>query len=170
MRVTVATPVNLGPVTMAAAFERVFGLQTLRRMHGDSFEATAWAAQSRTVKFEIRFDAVPPEVRRFFCGDRLRVRLHQRATVQDGSVSVRDKMRMHFVGSELFIVRPRHRIEARPEGVFFTAEVENHAMLPPPLCNIVEAFMDASSRAQLERFSKILLEDDGGTAEKNNTS
>lgn len=136
-RVTRLPPfVVSGAATLADAFDRAFGEDALRRAHGDSLQVSSWSACERVYGFEIDVHAVPAEVRRVFCGDRLR---------------------MHFVGRELFVVRPRFSLACAPDGVLLTAEVEQHALLPPPLCNIVEAFMDASSRSQLERFRAALV-------------
>ena len=158
MRVTNLPALRLGVASLPEAFERVFGADMLRRIHGDSLALTPWSGGKRTVRFEIRLDGVPPEVRRIFCGQTMRVTCRQQTTVSASTISVRDKLRMHFVGRELFIVRPRFLLESLPDGdVVLTAEVENHAMLPPPLCNVVEAFMDASSRAQLERLGAACL-------------
>ena len=171
MRLTTLPPVVVAnAATLPAAFERAFGQSTLRRLHGESFNATPWANNRRAVSFELSVDNVPGEVRRFFCGNRLRVNTREVAAVTPESITLRVKMRMHFVGSELFIVRPRYRLE-RVRGptsstdssgpndsdhVLLHAEVESHALLPPPLCNVVEAFMDASARAQLQRFAQEL--------------
>ena len=140
--------------TPADAADRVFGLDALRRMHGPRLHVSSWTDSERAFRFEIDVSDVPTEVRRVFCGDTLRVTCRQtvRAT-SVGGLAVSDKLRMHFVGRELFIVRPRFRLAPPDDGrVLLSAEVEVHAMLPPPLSHIVEAFMDASSRAQLERL------------------
>ena len=165
MRLTTVPPTLVaGASTLPAAFERAFGVPTLRRLHGDAVDATPWRKSSRKVDFDMSVSGVPSECRRFFCGDRLRVSTTQTAAVHgEDAISVRVKMRMHFVGSELFIVRPRYRLVPAPGGVgvHLLAEVENHALLPPPLCNVVEAFMDASSRAQLQRLAAD-VETEGG--------
>ena len=152
--------------TLPVAFEHAFGSSTLRRLHGDTFTASPWHKNLRSCSFELAMPAhVPSEIRRIFCGNRLRVSVRDRVTCDPKVISVRSKMRMHFVGSELFIVRPRYRLEPSPcGGVLLHAEVENHALLPPPLCGMVEAFMDASARAQLLRFSRELLQPCGPTA------
>lgn len=157
-RVTRLPPfVVSGAATLADAFDRAFGEDALRRAHGDSLQVSSWSACERVYGFEIDVHAVPAEVRRVFCGDRLRITCRQRVNATPERITVRDRLRMHFVGRELFVVRPRFSLACAPDGVLLTAEVEQHALLPPPLCNIVEAFMDASSRSQLERFRAALV-------------
>jgi len=153
-RVTRLPPFPVVGGTPEEAFHRAFGEDALRERHGDTFRVATWSPNERVYGFEIDVRAVPSEVRRVFCGDRLRITCRQRVDATPaGGVRVRDKLRMHFVGRELFVVRPRFSFARDPGGaVHLTAEVEQHAMLPPPLCQIVEAFMDASSRAQLERL------------------
>lgn len=149
-----------GAATLEEAFERVFGADALRRQHGDSLEEVSpWARGERVFRFDIDVGAVPAEVRRVFCGDRLRITCRQRVRATPTAIAVRDRLRMHFVGRELFLVRPRFLLERAPgaDVVTLSAEVEQHAMLPPPISHIVEAFMDASSRIQLERFKGMLL-------------
>lgn len=163
MRLTVLPPFTVaGAATLAEAMDRVFGDGAMRRLHGSTLTHTPWTPaghmrMERSLRFEIEMKGVPHEVRRFICGDRLRISARQRASYEARAVNIDNKMRMHFVGRELFIVRPRYRLQETPTGVDMHAEVENHAMLPPPLCHVIEGFMDASAREQLERFGSYAL-------------
>ena len=172
MRLTVLPPTLVaGAATLADAMERVFGDAALRLIHGESLVHTQWAPagprrMERTVRFDIDLKGMPDALKRFFRGERLRVDTRQRVHSQHsphsrggptGSLHIHNKIHMHFVGRELFIVRPRFRLVQAPDGrgVTLMGEVESHAMLPPPICNVVEAFMDASARDSLDRLLAV---------------
>lgn len=166
MRLTVLQPTLVaGAATLADAMERVFGDAALRVIHGESLVHTQWAPagprrMERTVRFDIDLKGMPDALKRFFRDERLRVDTRQRVyaqRVKEGSLHIHNKIHMHFVGRELFIVRPRFRLVPAPDGrgVTLMGEVESHAMLPPPICNVVEAFMDASARDSLDRLLAV---------------
>lgn len=53
MRQLVAPPVKVHRPTVQTAFDAVFGLQTMRRMHGASLTTTDWAGDTRTMHYKI---------------------------------------------------------------------------------------------------------------------
>ena len=157
MRLARVPPLHLGLIPISEAFERVFGEDVLRLYHGEGLSVTPWRNFVRDLKFEVKLDSIPQEIRTLLCGKQLRVSCRQSAKVETREISLRTKMRMHFVGRELFIVRPRFKlVDAGEDGIVFTQEVELHAMLPPPLCNIIEACMSLSCEDQMGKFSETV--------------
>ena len=148
-------PPNL---SLRAAFDLIFGESTLRKVHGASMSVTEWRDDRRTVKFEMPVN-VPAPIRPFFCGNSVRVTTRQTRTFdKSSSVTVTNKLRMHFVGAELFIVRPTFVITHDPHGISVSGSVESHALLPPGICNIAETFMSHSAENELKKFKKVIGE------------
>ncbi len=151
--------VQLGHVPLEHAFKRVFGRDTLQRVHGPSLRMTDWdrAAGTRKIQFAVEMGRIPKEVARFFCGERLRVTTNQTCTRPDANtIVVSNRMRLHFLGAEMFSVRPTFRLSRDDAGTFLTGIIEHHARLPPPLNSVVESFMVRSSRRELEKFAEVL--------------
>jgi hypothetical protein len=157
--------VRVGPVWercgIDRAFAAVFGEATLRRVHGPSLRAEPWAGDRRTLRFDVEVSGIPAEIRRFFCGSRMRVRARQTLTkdqTAEGAVTwtVRSAMRMHFLGAELFSVKPVFRLVADAqgrEGVEFSGSVEHRARLPPPLKGLAEELMARHTEQELARYT-----------------
>ena len=101
--------------------------------------------------------------------DRKQDRTHKQAHAQDEpaqehaheppkQIHVTTKMRMHFLGAELFKVRPEFSLREAEDGtIMSSARIEMHALLPPPICNIAEHFMAQQSSKQLEFYRACVL-------------
>ena len=153
--------VNFGRnVTIGNAFDMAFGEDTLRKLHGNDVVITPWDERNRLVlKFTINMEHVPTELRRIFCGSRMRVTAKQQLVREEGRCEVSSRMKMHIMGAELIRVRPRFTLKEGPEGlVCMEGCVDHAAMLPPPVNAIAEAFMYNSSKEQLSRYSGIIKE------------
>jgi hypothetical protein len=150
--------VSLGQIELDDAFQAVFGSDTLSKVHGPSLKFTEWVDNQRTVKFSVDVDNIPLEVRRFFCGKRLRVTSKQNKIKGDKYLEVHNRMKMHFLGSELFVIRPVFKLTYNEASgtTEVTGCVKHIARLPPPLNRIAEAFMMEHSRRELEKFSSVL--------------
>lgn len=138
------------------AVRAVFGPDTLRRVHGrDTVVGDFDARGKRAFEFWVDVAAVPATIRRFFCGSRLKVTTRQ-VMLRRGpqACTVRNKLRMHFVGAELFGIRPTFELTADPRTreVRLGGRVEHYALLPPPLDGIAEGFMVAHTRAHLRAY------------------
>lgn len=151
---------------MAAAMERVFGPAALDKVHGPGrYEVTPWVNGSRHINVSVDVvGSIPPAARRFICGEVLRATIRQNARQsREGSLRCTDitcAVRMHFVGAELFKVRPSFHLrtdDADPDGrVWLSARVEHHAVLPRPFNRILEDFMAAQSAAQLYALRSVI--------------
>lgn len=147
------------------SFDVVFGAHALQTMHGDSVRYGEWNNDKRRVGFAVPVN-LPSEFKRFFCGDKLRITTHQeRHWHPDGDrVDVKNRMRMHFVGAELFSVRPSFSLTQHPDGTHISCRVEHRARLPPPLNMLAEATMADHTRRELEKFEVALKKFDFGAS------
>lgn len=164
MRQLVIPSVRVKRSTMDGALNAVFGSRTLRRVHGTSLRfmtAVEEVSPGSRRKFGFRVDIsdVPAPVRKFFSGDSMRVTTTQDVTAPaPGRVEVANRIKLHFVGAELFKLRPTFVLEETPEGIFLGGRVRHDAVLPPPLNGIAEAFMMLNSEQELRRFGQALVE------------
>jgi hypothetical protein len=158
MKEVIVPPLRLGTDDMWQGFERVFGSETLERMHGSSVRTSKWRDDKRKVRFTISVDHVPKEVRMFFCGNKLRITTEQHRQVNEAErrIVVTNRMRMHFLGAELFSVKPMFMLHCQGGDTYVSGSVRHHAVLPPPLDMVVESFMAQHSKKQLEHFASVL--------------
>lgn len=157
----VAVPeIWLGTGDMAAAFDTVFGVPALRRMHGPSLTGAGPfdASGRRSFAFEIDVSDTPAPIRAFFKESKLKVTTDQKfAAVSGTRWEIRNRLKMHFVGSELFSIRPTFWLLKGLDGkVRLGGVVRHRARIPPPLNAIAETFMAANTTAQLVKFSESL--------------
>jgi hypothetical protein len=157
MKVVAVPERPLGRVPLDSALRSVFGEAVLRRVHGPSLRfqpSPAFDADGqRAFEFSVPVDRVPAAMRAFFCGDRLRVSTRQTLTAAPGRLHVTNALRLHFVGSELFRIRPEFWLRTDASGsVALGGEVRHDALLPPPLKGLAEGFMCRHTRRELERF------------------
>lgn len=152
--------VNLGTRDMEAALHRVFGLETLRKVHGPDLKAGEFDAKGRrSFEFTIDVSDIPPPVRAFFCKPKLLIRTRQQLSKPSPTRwEVSNKLKMHFVGAELFKIRPSFWLSARDDGVYLGGRVRHDAVLPPPLNGICERFMALQTWLQLDAFAKVLAD------------
>lgn len=146
----------------------VWGEATLRRVHGEvRFEEAGGhdaPCDTRTYTFSVDVSAVPWVLRCFFCGPRLRVTTRQTLERRPGAWLVRNDLKMHFMGSELFRVEPTFLLThdtGEPHGLnglTLRGAVAHHARLPPPLAGIAERFMERHSERELRRFQAAVEE------------
>ena len=148
---------SLGSISMDRAFDAVFGDEVLREVHGDSLQAGEWNGDRRKLKFKIDLISVPRELKRFVGGDSLRITTTQILKSRlDESICVENRVRMHFLGAELFQIKPQFSLVKDGNEVFVVGQVEHHAMLPPPLNSLAESFMSARSTSDLERYTECI--------------
>jgi hypothetical protein len=153
--------INFGThTTLDTAFDIVFGEDTLRSLHGEDVKISQWDSRHRrTLKFTVNIDNVPAEIRRVFCGSKLRITAKQQMTKADDgrSCEVNVRMRMHFIGAELIRVKPRFTLKYdKNNRVCLEGRVDHSALLPPPVNMIAETFMSNSSRDELGRYANII--------------
>ena len=157
-----------GKTTLQSAFDFVFSETSLKKLHGPTTKVSPWSSrsdkekevQNRTIKFEIRVDNVPADVRRFFCGKSMRLTTKQRVDRQDPKTwTIENRVRMHFMGAEFFRVKPTFVIVRSDDGVVrIGGRIEHHAMLPPPLNVVAENFMKAHSAREIDGFVAAVTE------------
>lgn len=148
-----------GQRDLNSALHAVFGPAMLRRMHGADTKVGDFADGKRAFRFVVGVDSVPPPIRRFFCGSQLRVTTRQTLDQTDPAKwTVTNKLKLHFVGSELFKLRPTFWLEQDPQtnDVYLGGVVRHDAVLPPPLDGIAENFMMLNTRKELVHFATCL--------------
>lgn len=148
-----------GQRDMDSALRAVFGPAMLRRVHGAGTRVGDFVDGKRSFKFTVAVDSVPAPIRKFFCGSELRVTTRQLLDQTDAAKwTVTNKMKLHFVGSELFKLRPTFWLERDPDdgNVYLGGTVRHDAVLPPPLDSIAENFMMLNTRKELVHFATCL--------------
>lgn len=143
-----------------SAFDVAFGESMLRRIHGPDYRASPWVKDKRKVEYHVDVDAVPKEMRKFFCGDRLKITTtqHRKQQQQDGNlVEVKNRMKLHCVAAEFVRVKPTFTLQQQGGQVLFSARIEHHAILPPPLCGIVEHFMSTNTQKHIDHYVSMLV-------------
>lgn len=148
-----------GQRDMASALHAVFGPAMLRRVHGAGTKAGDFVDGKRAFQFVVNVDSVPPPIRRFFCGSELRVTTRQTVDQTDPAKwTVINRLKLHFVGSEFFKLRPTFWLERDPDtgDVYLGGTVRHDAVLPPPLDGIAENFMMLNTRKELVHFAQCL--------------
>ena len=148
----------LGRVPLHDAFEFVFGEETLKIIHGDTLKVKPWNDRNtRTVQFRIQMNNVPREIKRFICGDTLKITNKQTRQYEgDTHIHVNNKLKMHFVGAEMFSVRPSFSLEHEGGKTYIQGKIEHRARLPIPLNNICEQFMTMRSQNEIAYFATVL--------------
>lgn len=162
MKLVEVPPVCLGRIGMDAALDRVFGTDTLRKVHGDDVKVSPFDSKGkRAFEFKIDVTNIPPAVRVFFCKPHLLIRTNQtlsKKTPQRWEIT--NKLKMHFVGAELFKIRPQFWLSEQDGEVCLGGKVRHDAVLPPPMSGICENFMALNTRMQLTKFAEVLASAD----------
>lgn len=162
MKEAILAPTLL-PGDVSSAIRRALGDAVLRCVHGPNMTVTPWSpagsrAARRTVSFSMAVEKVPRPVRRFFCGDRMRVTSRQHLTRSPGVATVRHELELHFVGARFFRVQPVFTLrKVGDDATTLEARVQNHARFPPPLNGIAERFMAANSQRELDALRDCVL-------------
>jgi hypothetical protein len=158
MKVLDIEPICVGHYPLETVFENVFGNMMLRKMHGESVNITDWDDKNkRTVKFSVNVDNIPMELKRFFCGSKLRVTSRQTREILADRINVKNRIKMHMLFSELFYVKPEFYLERCLNGVHFSGRIEHSCVLPPPLNSICEGFMLAQTRREIDIYKQRIL-------------
>jgi hypothetical protein len=145
---------------MDGALHAVFGPGMLRKMHGPGTRVGPFEHDKRVFKFKVSVDAVPLPIRRFFCGSELGVTTRQGLERGADKYTVTNRLKFHFVGAELFKLRPVFWLERERDGGISLGGIVGHtAVLPPPLNGIAENFMRLHTRRELLHFAKCLHEE-----------
>ena len=164
MKEAILAPTLL-PGDVSSAIRRALGDAVLRCVHGPNMTVTPWSpagsrAARRTVSFSMAVEKVPAPVRRFFCGDRMRVtsRQHLTRSAAPDTATVRHELELHFVGARFFRVQPVFTLrKVGDDATTLEARVQNHARFPPPLNGIAERFMAANSQRELDALRDCVL-------------
>lgn len=169
MKLCVLPEVKLsGRPDMETALNAVFGPQMLKQMHGPSLKGAGPfdSKGRRAFKFAIKVENVPPPIRRFFCGSDMNVTTRQSLDKRDDAMwNITNRMKLHFVGAELFKLRPTFSLQRDEDGVVtLSGRVRHDAVLPPPLNGIAEGFMVVNTKRELLHFATCLR--DGGVIDE----
>lgn len=160
MKLVEVPHVGLGTPVLGAALQKVFGIETLRRVHGDSVKVKDFDSRGqRQFTFTVDVGCIPSAVRAFFCKRQLRIRTTQTLSKDSETCwKVSNKLKMHFLGAELFRIRPVFWLEVKNGETYLGGRVQHDAMLPPPLNGICENFMAVQSATQLAKFAEVLAD------------
>lgn len=140
-----------------AAFKRVFGPDMLRKVHGPDTAVGDFDKGKRTFRFTVKVDQVPPAIRQFFCGSEMGITTRQTLDATKTRWTITNRLKLHFVGAELFKLRPQFWLESAADGsVSLGGRVRHDAVLPPPLDGIAEGFMMINSQKELLHFAGCL--------------
>lgn len=152
--------IDLAGLSMQEAIEMVFAPDTLRKVHGDDMEISEWKNGQRKLHMHFKGLQIPEQVRKCLSGGSdPRVTVKQVIEKSDPDEHrVRNRVRLHLLGQEFIKVRPRFSLTSMLNITRFTASVEVHAIFPPPLNGIVEAFMIEESQKDILKYIEAIEE------------
>ena len=156
MKLLTIPPPRLKHANMEGAFDAVFGPDMVRRVHGSSTRVGSFHNGKRAFSFKVDVSNIPPPIRRFFCGKELAITTRQTLEKEAQVWNVKNKLKLHFVGAELFKLKPEFWLSNTSDGIFLGGTVQHNAMLPPPLNGIAESFMMLNSERELVHFANCL--------------
>ena len=156
--------IPLGDRSMYEAVSLVYGDDIIRSTH-KNVQIGSWKDKMRHLEFVAALPHnLPKEIAPFFCGRSLRISVTQRVK-RDNHVKheVHNHVRLHIIGSELFCIKPRFIIRRNPNPfcarnakTTLDAHVEVHAILPPPLCGIIENFMIKHATSDMINYTNVI--------------
>ena len=146
--------------SLESAVDILMGPDTLRTIHQDlTMRIENWRDDdTRIYEFFVDIpENIPKPIRNFFNEDRVRVTTKQKRQLFENEIVIDNRLKMHFVGAELFKIKPRFVFtrDARTGAVNLSGNVSHSAVLPPPFNVIAENFMTACSKRELERMHSI---------------
>ena len=146
---------------MQGALDTVFGPAMLKRVHGPDTEVCDFDRDgNRTFKFSVDVCRVPWAIRHVFCGSHLRITTRQTLTKPSATRwQVSNDTRMHFLGSELFKLKPVFSLVMDGSAVHVGGNVQHIAHIPPPFNRIAETFMAKHTERELRKFGACLQDD-----------
>ena len=161
-------PVKLcsSKVDMETANAVVFGEQVLRRVHGDGLRIEPWnEAGVRTLKICVERPEITPDAGAAgpsglaglmgnACAKTVKTTVTQQIHRDTDATQVSSKVRLKMLGAEFIKIRPLFEIyrDATEDGMMFKATVELQAVIPPPMCHLVEGFMEAQTLESLNEY------------------
>ena len=156
--------VDLDGLSMQEAIDLVFDPDTLRQVHGQDMEISEWKNGQRKLHMHFKNLQIPEQVRKCLSGGSdPRVTVKQVIEKSDDPAEhrVKNKVRLHLLGQEFIKVRPRFSLMTSVDQVGavatrFAASVEVHAIFPPPLNGIVEAFMIQESQNDILKYIEVI--------------
>ena len=133
------------PSAMSHAKELAFSRDTVSQVYKTD-KIGSWQLKrgkpTRELKLEMDIPNIPKELTRFVCGKKLRSTICQTLEADtDDYVEITSRVRFHILGNEFLRVKPQLMIKRNVDMTEFQARVECHAVFPPPLNAIAEAFM-----------------------------
>jgi hypothetical protein len=145
---------DLGEVSMSDAFDVVFGINTLKKTHGDTLKASEWQDNKRTTNFDVNVEGIPWALRHVFCGHGIPVTVIQTLNPKENSWTVTNNINMHFVGSRFFNLTSWFEIHRESNHTYLTGCVTCNAKFLPPLNRIAESFMLSQCKKEIETYTK----------------
>jgi len=146
------------PGTVEQAFTDIFdSSKTMDSVHGSkNWTATQWNSKSRVVTFDMTPENIPVPVLKVIGGGRISARVRQTVSTIDGGLKVVNKMRPRVIGAELIRIRPHFTLTQKGENTVVEFSCDQCAIMPPPICSIVENFMCAASMASFHHLREAV--------------
>jgi hypothetical protein len=149
-------PESLGNINMEDAFNLMFNKETLLMLHGSSLQTTEWHNKKRVLKFNLNVDNIPKELRHIFCGSQLKLTTKQEMFEKPNEINIVNKVRLHFLGAEFLKIKPIFTLNEINGEIFFSGNIEHHAIFPPPLNKIAENLMSLHTKRELDHYRDII--------------
>lgn len=154
-------PILLRNISLNNAFDSVFCDETLKKIHGPETKISTWENDKRIIRFSINIEKLPKEIKKFFCGSKLRITSKQtRNIIKDSKnndmITINNRIKMHFIFADFFFIKPNFYLKNTNEGIYFGGIIEHSAVLPPPLNSIAEIFMKSQSEKEIREYKNII--------------
>lgn len=158
MKIVEISPIDIGKINYEEAYHKLFNENILEKKHGPSLKILDFSESKDYKKFSfvIQTNNIPTELKRFICGQNLKITTRQYIQKCPERWTITNKIKMHFICSEFFKVKPFFYLEQKNDHMFFSAKVENHAIFPPGLSNIAEHFMSLHVEKELSNFIDLI--------------
>lgn len=147
----------LGNISLEEAFHKVFGPDTMRKIHGEEMTLTPWNHKhERTFKFYVDIPQVPKEIKSLFCGNRLQITTKQQRIDMSDCIQIKNKVKLHVLGAELVSIKPSFNLYHILNQTYLSVNIEHRARFPPPINSILEGFMVETSKKAFQTFVHVI--------------
>lgn len=146
---------HLGKLTLPAAFDIVFGEDTLQSSHS-KLTTTPWQNDKRTTEFYVQLDMIPRALRHIFQASGVLVTTEQVLTKYDNCWKVTNNIKLHFIGARFFKVNSHFELQQTDDDIVLNGELKCNAWLIPPLNMIAESFMLQQCKKEINTYTEVV--------------
>lgn len=166
MRLVETPPARFGHASVDHVVDAAYSEATVRQVYGADARIGAWSGRGvRRVHLQLVKPEGAPLGAQQDRSTLVSATLTQRV-VRNLPESARSRrlhevhgsIRLHMLGAELFRIRPRTVVTVGDDGVGaqLRTSVEIHAVLPPPLCGLLEDMMARRATEELGRYADAI--------------